>query len=147
MHLGAGLFYFRDKEKKMARDLGGYVNTLREASPQAISTALNGVGIDRLSYLGAVFAIEVGATTGTPTSFTVDAKLQESADNTTFTDIAGATMTQITAANSHGEINLNLAGIKRYIRAVITPAFVGGTAPTVLVGASCVLGQASSLPV
>lgn len=130
------------------RDLGGVINTVAAVRPQdSDGTAINGIGIDRLAYLGAVFAVEVGATSGTPTSFTVDAKVQESDDNSTYADVAGAAMTQITAINSHGEINVSLAGLKRYVRLYLDAGFTGGTAPKVLMAATCVLGQPKSAPV
>lgn len=103
----------------------------RAVDPAARSAAVNGVGINRLGFRYAWCAIAVGATTGSPTSFTVDAKVQESDDDSTYTDVTGATMTQITAANQVGEIGLNLEGRKKFIRLVITPAFTGGTSPTV----------------
>jgi hypothetical protein len=43
-------------------------------------------------------------------------------------------------------VNVNLAGCKQYVRAVVTPAFVNGTSPKIEVAAVIVLGGAHTLP-
>ena len=54
----------------------------------------------------------------------MDVKLQESSDNSTFTDITDATFTQVTDAASSQKISINTNDVKRYLRAVGT---IGGT--------------------
>lgn len=66
--------------------------------------------------------VSVGAVSGTTP--TLDLKIQESDDNSTFTDITGATFTQLTAV---GREEIQFKSIKRYIRAVAT---IGGTSPS-----------------
>jgi hypothetical protein len=121
------------------------------ASPQigtvpAASAAgtVNGTGIDRLGLgsapgmaLSADLVAETGATTGGPTSFTVDAKIQDSADNSSFADYvppgaaSAAAITTITVANTLARKRVDLSGARRYIRVVTVVAFVGGASPTV----------------
>lgn len=111
----------------------------------AAAGAINGGAIDTKGFGDAVVAVSVGATTGTPTSFTVAAKVQESADGSTgWVDVADAAITAITAANKTAEMNVLInarAASLRYIRAVVTPAFVAGTSPTVGVSAVVLLGR------
>lgn len=52
------------------------------------------------------------------TGGTVDAKIQESDDNTTWTDWSGGAFTQVTAANDNAIQELAYTGVKRYIRTV-----------------------------
>jgi hypothetical protein len=82
--------------------------------------AVDGTGIDLTKYVGSLhFLVSVG-TVGA--SGTVDAKVQESDDNSTFTDVSGATITQITAATSR-ELNFRVRqASKRYVRLRLTTA-------------------------
>lgn len=110
----------------------------------ATAGAITGTTVDTRGFGDGMAVISVGATSGTPDSFTVAAKLQESADDSTWSDISGATITTVTAANKTAEIKIELgskAASKRYVRAVVTPAFVNGTTPKVGVSAVIVLGQ------
>lgn len=129
-------------------DVGAEIKAVAGFSPQAAAAgAINGTAIDRLGFQSAVLHGRTGAATGTPTSQTYDLKLQDSADGTTgWADIAGSAITQITAVNTEAEKDVNLSGAKRYVRAVGTVAFVGGTTPTLLVASALVLGGASELP-
>lgn len=134
-------------------DIGSLLEPAVSLQPQAISGAadVNGGGVDRLGtpavymYYSCMLTLAVGASTGTPTSFTVDCRLQDSADNTTFADfkpdgVNVAKVPQVAAINTVSRVNVNLTTANRYIRAVGKPAFVSGTSPTVLVAAAIILG-------
>lgn len=112
--------------------------------------AITGSAIDTQGYGDGMVIVQVGGTTGTPTSFTVDAKVQESADGSTgWADISGDALVQVTSANKTGEIKVALgsrSASKRYIRVIVTPALTGGTTPTVGVGAVVVLGNPEVSP-
>lgn len=98
--------------------------------PQAALTAsANGGGIDLQLSSGPIHAIIcAGATDFTSGDETYVVKLQESSDNSTFTDISGASVS-ITAQNTTVYISTNQR-MKRYVRAVIT---IAGTTPSALV--------------
>jgi hypothetical protein len=99
-----------------------------ELLPAATRTAsANGTGVDLQKYTNpggrAMKAVlEVGTVTGT--SPTLDVKMQQSDDNSTFADISGAAFAQVTAA---GLSELHFQATKRYVRAVAT---IGGTSPS-----------------
>lgn len=103
--------------------------------PVSRTANANGTGIDFGNSAVACAAIlNVGTASGT--NPTCDVKMQESTDNTTFTDISGATFTQATAANTREVIRFLTT--KRYVRAAFT---IGGTStPTFLFGVD-VFGQ------
>lgn len=92
----------------------------------------NGTGVDLQPYINtngrelkAYLNVGYATSSASPVDPTLDVKIQESADNVTFTDISGATFTQATAATSeaiHFQTNL------RYFRAVAT---IGGTTPVI----------------
>lgn len=109
--------------------------------PQAITANTNGNGIDTLGYNSAAISLEVGAVSGT--SPTLDVKIQDSADNSTFADLSpSVAFTQVTAANNSQILRLeglNAAGRRRYIRVVAT---VGGTSPNFTASCSVLLGRA-----
>lgn len=111
--------------------LGGGPSQLPGSTALSGTTAANGSSVDCDLLEGPVMlAVFTGAATGSPTSFSVAAKLQESDDGSTnWTDLATQETLSVTAGSSLGK----LRGIrtKRYLRSVLTPAFVGGSSPTV----------------
>ncbi len=109
--------------------------------PQAITANTNGISIDTLGYNSAAISLETGAVTGTTP--TLDVKIQDSADNSTFADLSpSVAFTQVTAANNSQILRLeglNGTGRRRYIRVVAT---VGGTSPNFTTSCSVLLGRA-----
>jgi hypothetical protein len=92
---------------------------------QAITGATNTNSVDMANLRGVAAVCVVGAAT-TPPSFTI----QSSADNSTFTNLAGKSINSI-AANSEGVINIrdeDLPDGHRWVRAV-----VNGTATVAVV--------------
>jgi molybdate-binding protein len=76
---------------------------------------------------------------GSGTSPTLDVKLQESANNSTWSDISGATFTQVTdAAAAFEKISINTNDVARYVRAVGTS---GGTTPVFVYAVSLVYSK------
>jgi hypothetical protein len=81
------------------------------------TAATNGTSIDTTQSLsfGAQAYLQVFAFTGTDATV----KIQDSADNVTFADVAGLAFTQITAAPASQRIAIsNTSTIRRYVRAV-----------------------------
>lgn len=110
--------------------------------------ANNGTGVDRAGYDELELLVSTGAATGTPTSFSVDAKIQDSADNSSFADVSGLAITAITADNTTGSVaKIDASGLRRYVRVVTTPAYVGGTSPKVPVATVLLLTQKADGPV
>jgi hypothetical protein len=102
---------------------------------------VNGPGIDRLGFEEALVVVNSGANGA---GGTVNVKVQESDDNSTWADVAGAAFAQITEANDNTVYvgRLNLVSRKRYLRLVAAV----GTAACDL-GAVVLLGAARELPV
>lgn len=125
-------------------------------APQALAAATaNGTGVDRVSAAGefasCCIAAVTGATSGTPTTETATFKLQDSADNSSFADyvppgLAAAPTLVLSAANTAGQLGIDLSGARQYVRVVCTNAFTGGSSPTLLVAAALVLGGAQVDP-
>ena len=120
------------------------VKSLFSFRPSAQTSTANGTGVDTKGYDNAMVTLEVGAVSGT--SPTLDVKIQESDDNSTFSDVSGATFTQVTAANSSQKIRVAELNVprKRYLRAVAT---IGGTSPSFTMAVNILLGRAHSNPV
>lgn len=96
-------------------------------------------------YDDGMVVILVGATSGSPTSFTVDAKLQHSSDGgSTWSDakdVDGNTYQMATmTAEGVAKIPFDRETLKESLQVLITAAFVGGTTPKVGVGAALLLG-------
>lgn len=116
-------------------------------SVAAASFGLVGAAVDLLNAEGPIsFANDVGATTGTPDSFTVTFKLQEAKENpaslgtplsSDWSDVVmtdnPATLVFTTA--STGVIATTWFRQKRFVRVVATVAFVNGTSPKIGVSA------------
>jgi hypothetical protein len=128
--------------------IGELIRVLRGVAPlRSSGGTVNGPAIDRRGFLSGILFLDVGATSGAPSSFTVDAKLQDSPDGTTgWADLAGEAVAQVTAINVQRFKDVNLSRAKAFIRVVVVDAFVGGTSPTVERGAAVVLGGADVLP-
>jgi len=93
-----------------------FLNIAGRLPAQAITGATNTTSID-MQLLRGVAAVCIVGTATTPPSFAI----QSSADNTTFTNLAGKSITSI-PANSEGVINIRdeeLPDGHRWIRAVV----------------------------
>jgi len=101
----------------------------------AITTTTNGTGVDMVETYGLCTAYQLVATVS-GTSPTLDGKIQESDDNSTFTDISGATFTQVTASSNLQIISFQRT--KRYVRWVGT---IAGTSPSFMVSALIQAGE------
>ena len=109
-------------------DLVNMVVSGASFTPGAQTTTANGTGVDLANGTESTNAVlNVGTVTGTTP--TLNVKMQESDDNTTFLDIAGATFTQVTATTARQVIRF-LRG-KRYCRCVAT---IAGTTPSFAMG-------------
>ena len=113
----------------MLHNLGSksYLGTLLACDARTASA--NGTGFDLEGSNGAegeaiiILASDAASAGASPT---LDVKLQESdAEGSGYTDISGATFTQVTdAAQALEKITINTNDVKRYLRAVGT---IGGT--------------------
>mgnify|MGYP001573032664 FL=1 len=115
--------------------------TIRAVTATATATC---TGVDTLGYNSAAVALEVGVVSGT--SPTLDVKIQDSADNSTFADVTGLTFTQVTATGNSQILRvdgLNTSTRRRYLRAVGT---IAGTTPSFAFGVEILLGRAFRLP-
>jgi len=93
----------------------------------AVTSTATSSAIDLLEYDGDVLLI-LDSAAGGGSSPTLDIKLTES-DETggTFTDLSGATFTQVVDAASMQTLTINKDSSKRFVRIVQT---VGGSSPT-----------------
>lgn len=125
------------------RKLFDNVKAVFSFRPNRVTASANGTGIDTQGYNDAMVILEVGAVSGT--SPTLDVKIQESDDNSTFTDVSGATFTQVTASNSSQVLRLSSLNVtrSRYVRAVAT---IGGTSPSYDFSCEVLLGGGASGP-
>jgi hypothetical protein len=110
----------------MFYDIGSL--TLLNLSPtQALTATANGAGVDMKDFVGTV-AVILDSAAGTGTTPANTTKIQDSDDNSTFADVAGAAFAQVTNAGvSQQRIGLNVDSVRRYIRTVDT---ISGTTPS-----------------
>jgi hypothetical protein len=111
---------------------------LLTAGMRTDTAATLGASIDTAASaaFGAQAYLHVSALTGTD----VTVKIQDSADNSTFADVAGLTFTQTTTAPGTQRIAIsNTATVRRYVRAttVTTGGFTSATFAVVIVKNEC----------
>ena len=108
--------------------------------PAAAQTAtVAGPGVDCSQCDGPINGIvNIGAATGSPSSFSVVSKLQESVDNSTWTDITNQQPSVTQTAAGIGLVRGMRA--KQYVRVYHTITFVGGTSPAIPLN-SLLIGQ------
>ena len=129
-------------------DLGSEVKEKVAIIPLGFgSESVNGPDIDRTGYNSAVLHVSTGAATGSPSAQTCDVKIQEKEEGGSYTDVSGAAITQITADNGDEELNIDLSGLKKYVRAVATTVLTGGSSPKWPVAATLTIGGSDYQPV
>jgi hypothetical protein len=131
-------------------DLAGSVKTVTAIQPQIASgeqSAIYGPWIDRKGYEASVFSVQVGTASGSPSDVGVVFKLQTKSGEVDSADVSGATTTISgeTIPHQH-EIDQDLKSLDRYIRAVATPHFTGGSSPKIEIAGTCVLGEPKVIP-
>jgi hypothetical protein len=116
--------------------------------PDQYTATTNGAGVDLLGFDANVVEIVTGAWGGTTPTAT--AKVQESADNTTFTDVADTDLDGVTgnpsgfalAASSVKPVGYT--GTKRYVRVILSA--VTGTTPIIRAYASVIRTEPKQVP-
>ncbi len=114
----------------------------------------NGPVIDRELFNTMVGLVQGGAVTGSPSSLTVNAKVQEG-DESDGSDMAdasvgafgGVAITEQTAGAFNIELEVDMRKMKQFVRWVVTTAFVGGSSPTIPVGVCATLGAHERHPI
>ncbi len=116
-------------------------------APQStVAATVNGSAVDRTQFRAAKLSGLAGAASGTPTTQSVIYKLQDSADGSTGWADFGTALADLDGDNEIANGNFDLAGAKKFVRAVATVAFTGGTSPEQLIGAVLILMGAQEDP-
>ena len=104
--------------------VAGRAEVLDLAPNDVVTATGNETGVDLLSYEGSMICVLDAEAGGSGITYAV--KLQDSADNSSFSDLSGAAFDTTSAnAASVQKIAVDIDNCKRYVRAVITVA--GGT--------------------
>lgn len=113
--------------------------------------------IDTKGYNSAMFVVSIGTATGTTSAvtFTLNAKIQESADGATgWTDVEGAAITTVTTVSGSpsaktAEIRVEGLGTsrERYLQCVISTSVTPSVDARIPCGAIALLGRAYQEPV
>lgn len=118
------------------RDIKSIFDVATSLPPAARTATANGSGVDLRGYDAALVMMVVGTITdGTHTP-----KLQESSDNSTFTDVAASDLVgSFSNLASNTPQRVGYIGSKRYVRVVVT---VSGATTGGVYGAVIVRGMA-----
>lgn len=101
----------------MLKDLKNNLEAFNSLVPAARIATANGTGYDSAKVNGVIAVVSVGTVTDGTHTF----KLQESDDNSAFTDVAvGDLIGSFVAATSNSVQRVGYTGIKRYVRVVQT---------------------------
>lgn len=115
-----------------ATNIGDLIELISGHNPTATgTTTITGAAINRERgsdeslARSCVLQARVGTNAGGSLT-SVDSKLQESADGSTgWTDISGAAITQLTSDETEDEVDVNLIGVKKFIRVVTAVVATG----------------------
>lgn len=96
----------------------------------ARTSTVTATGVDVSDYTGPLLVVQnVGTVSGTTP--TLDGKIQDSADDSSYADVSGAAFTQVTASNSTQTLLLDTRAVRKYVRYVGT---IAGTTPSFTMG-------------
>ena len=127
----------------LVNNAGGGVSILAGSSALSGTTAVSGSAVDCKDLDNTIHGeFILGAATGSPDSFTVTCQLTECATSGgTYTAIPTQSTLVLSSGSTRGFIRAQRT--MRYVKCKVTPAFTGGTSPTV---PSCatVIGQKHS---
>ena len=131
------------------RNIGALIKVLKGINPaNSAAATITGPAIDRQGFESCVLQLACGAATGSPTARTVDAKLTHSdTSGGTYTPVNSTAVTQLTADNVESSKDIDLIGLKRYLKVEVVVAFTGGTTPAIPVAVDVILGGAVETPV
>lgn len=140
------------------KDIGKHFAVKAGNVPQDVAAGTRtSAAIDRLAIgnpQSCKLMLGLGATSGTPTSFTADAKIQDCATTGgSYTDYvpprgaaADAAVAQQTAASAVAVKDIDLSGAKQFLKIVEVVAFVGGTSPKIGAVSSLIVGGGNVCP-
>ena len=137
----------------MNKSLGNAIAVFSSIAPVTIGVGatvatVEGEGINRKDFESAVFAFHNAQPIGVPDAVTITCKIEESADNSDWTEITALTVAHnVTNSYSMTEISCDLTGVKKYVRSVMSTQFAGGSGPMVSVSAEAIFGMAVRYPV
>lgn len=133
------------------RDLLNNTKQVISVAAQSIAdpNTVNGLGVDTVGFGADVMEVTLGSKAAGATGGTVTAKIQESSDNVTFTDVIGATASYSGATGGNRVLRVAYTGTRRYMRAVVTNSLTGGAAGTntIIAAANFLLGHPRFAPV
>jgi len=129
------------------RDIGSFIKTVMSVKPQNQTGSANvsGTAVDRTGQYSMRLHAMCGAASGSPTAQSHTVKIQESSDNSTFTDVSGASVT-LDADDESLTLDIDLSGYKQYVRAVLVTSFTGGSTPANDFAATLTLGGDDERP-
>ena len=107
----------------MIQDIPGILTVASVAASAARTTTLTGTGVDLQSYEGNVGVILNSSAATAGSSPTLDVKIQDSADISSYAAVSGLTLTRVTDAASVQLLRVPKS-VRRYVRAIGT---IGGT--------------------
>lgn len=124
------------------RDLYNNIGLAQSIAPAVLTATTTGTGIDLLGFNSAALVVSTGAIVG---SAVFVPKLQESDDDSTYTDVAAGDLhgTFPAALSAASVIKVGYRGNKRYVRPVLTLS--SGT--SIAASANVVKGDAAKRPV
>jgi hypothetical protein len=96
----------------------------------AKTSTFNATGVDVSDYTGPILVAQnVGVVSGTTP--TLDGKLMDSADDSSYADVSGAAFTQVTTSNSLQTLVVDARAVRKYLRYTGT---IAGTTPSFTMG-------------
>lgn len=124
------------------RDIVHNIGVVQSVAPADLAATTNGTAVDLLGFDSVAFVVTTGARTASG-AFTL--KLQESDDNSTFTDVEAGHYQAPISGNlpADSTVKVGYRGFKRYVRPVLTK----GSGTSMFASVIAIKGNASERPV
>lgn len=130
------------------KDLYHSIKPVQSIASQAVTAPVDGVGVDTKGYYGATVIIDLGTFAGTDPTATI--AIQESDDNTNWTDVAaedliGGALPTIDTNTDAQTLHRSYVGTKRYLR--VSVKSVSGSGASLPMSAVVLLHDGREEPV
>lgn len=110
------------------------------------ASSVTSQAFDRRGFTELICMVQSGAVTGSPTAMGLSVTVEHSDSPSGSFSSAFTSDVLVNAANSSAFVGVDLSGLKRYCRFVLSVSFTGGTSPSVLCSAVGVLAGSDSVP-
>jgi len=127
------------------RNIGAWLRPFKGVFQDAANGLITGDAVDRNGDLSCSVITQIGDAVGAPTSYIVTAEVEHSIDGST-NWVTLKSGTALVTNGDIGQLDVDLSSAFKFIRIIVEPVFIGGTAPTINIASIGVLSGSAEYP-